>query len=238
MGLQNILRVIRRYDSPTLISYSLSELSRVLYRNPIRHSYSQDYEDNLLDYLLGYKPEGFYLDIGAYDPIRMSNTKRFYDRGWTGLNIEPSPTRFSLFPLLRPHDINLNVGLSSKEGELTFYDFDPPTLSTFSSEHANSYQNQGFTLISTNKVKVKVLSEILNSHPEIPEIDFVTIDTEGLDLEILTGNDWKRYRPTLICIEGNQPGFEQQLEQDAFFKKHKYELVAQTKHNSIYRNKR
>lgn len=238
MGLQNILRVIRRYDLPTLMSYSLNELGRLLYRNPIRHSYSQDYEDNLLDYLLGYKKTGFYVDIGAYDPKKMSNTKRFYDRGWTGINIEPSPTRFSLFPLFRPRDMNLNIGLGSKNETLTFYDFDPPTLSTFSEEHAKSYQNQGFTLVSTNKVKVKRLSEILSTYSEITDIDFLTIDSEGLDLEILEGNDWKKFRPILICIELNQPGFEGYSHQEAFFKKHKYELVAATLHNAIYRNKR
>ncbi len=95
-------------------------------------SYSQHREDMLIDSLLKNKKNGFYVDVGANNPIGFNNTKRFYDKGWSGINIEPNIRGYKLFLEQRKRDINLNIGISKKEGNLTFYEMEPDMLSTFS----------------------------------------------------------------------------------------------------------
>ena len=82
-------------------------------------SYSLYNEDNIIDWLTGYKKQGIYIDIGAYDPNRINNTKLFYQRGWRGINIEPNIKGYELFCLERPYDINLNYAIGN--GEVNYY---------------------------------------------------------------------------------------------------------------------
>jgi len=82
------------------------------------HSYSQDGEDMLLRPLLmesvpDYK--GFFVDIGAHHPFRFSNTMHFYELGWHGINVEPTPAAIALFNQYRSNDINLNVGIGAEQ---------------------------------------------------------------------------------------------------------------------------
>jgi len=98
---------------------------RMLRRGPLQNSYSQNSEDVLIDRLLGNKKTGFYVDVGAYDPSRLSNTKRFYKNGWTGINIEPDPRKIEKFYKLRARDLNLNVGVANKNGRLDYFEFEP-----------------------------------------------------------------------------------------------------------------
>ena len=69
---------------------------------------------------------GFYIDVGAYDPVDDSVTKHFYDLGWRGINVEPAGHLRARSPTARPRDVNLNVGLSDEPGTLTFYEFRAP----------------------------------------------------------------------------------------------------------------
>ena len=85
-------------------------------------SYAQNCEDVLLNRLFPHN-DGFYIDVGAHDPTDLSVTKHFYDKAWTGINIEPAPTAFAKFPLERRRDINLNIGVSDRSGDLEFFDF-------------------------------------------------------------------------------------------------------------------
>ena len=85
-------------------------------------SYAQNYEDVLLNRLFPDRPGGFYIDVGAYHPVFHSVTKLFYERGWQGVNIEPIPSMFKLLADDRPRDVNLHMGLSNVEGNLTFYE--------------------------------------------------------------------------------------------------------------------
>ena len=89
-----------------------------------------------MDALLNCKPSGFYVDIGANDPQLLSNTQRFYKKGWTGINIEPNIIQYKKFIEMRPNDINLNVGIGSSNKEMDFYILTADTLSTFDKEEA------------------------------------------------------------------------------------------------------
>ncbi len=132
---------------------------RLLFRRLFFGSYSQNGEDYEIEFLLNNKKNGFYIDVGAINPIRFNNTKRFYQKGWTGINIEPNPKKIPLFLKERKRDINLNIGISEKEGILEFYEFFPDTLSTFSIKISRRNQSRGFILKKIEKVPVGDLGE-------------------------------------------------------------------------------
>lgn len=167
--------------------------------------YSQYGEDIVLSKLLRGTKKGFYIDIGANHPSILSNTKYFYEKGFRGINIEPNPNLIENFYAQRSEDINLNVGISPIDGELTFYILEADTLSTFSQEVANESCIVYKTKI-TEEIKVKTvpLIKIIEKYAPEKTIDFMSIDTEGYDLEVLQSNDWEKYRPRFIIIEINQ----------------------------------
>ncbi|MHB9129364.1 MAG: FkbM family methyltransferase, partial [Candidatus Humimicrobiaceae bacterium] len=157
----------------------------------LRKSYAQKGEDLVLDNFSGNKRRGFYVDVGANDPHRFSNTKRFYLRGWTGINIEPDVDNWQKLSSQRKRDINLNIGIGESESSLEFYKFIPHTLSTFSKEEADNYVGQGYKLEKVVLVEVKKLEDILAEYCK-GDIDFMSIDTEGFDMQVLKSNNWNR----------------------------------------------
>jgi len=168
-------------------------------------SYAQNREDIILSAFFWDVEQGFYVDIGAYDPVDDSVTKYFYDRGWRGVNIEPSQTKFKKLVEARPRDINLNLGISNKNGYLTYRNYtEGQGLSTFSSTIKRGYKDKdGITKKYTDKkVRVVTLKKALDEN-DIPHIHFLKIDIEGHEYEALEQNDWLRYRPEIICIEAN-----------------------------------
>jgi FkbM family methyltransferase len=174
------------------------------FSSPCVDSYSQYGEDLVLDAVLGCQETGFFLDIGANDPVVFSNTKRFALRGWTGISVEPNPTVFDRITKDRPHDINLNLGVGSTDSMLTFYRIEPDTLSTFDKAHAERSIKvfAGARIVDTVEVQVVSLSTLLGEHlAEDTRVDFMSMDVEGGELEALKSNDWDRYRPSLLMIE-------------------------------------
>lgn len=196
---------IRTHGLPKTLRYSSEFVGRFLRRKlwgePFLRSYSQRFEDVIIDDILGNKKVGTYLDIGAYDPRCLSNTKRFYDRGWRGCNVEPNPVRFKCFPQKRPEDINLNVGLSDSAGTLTYYDVVPNVFSTFSEARARELKEQGARINAEIEIPVITMKDVFVEYLNQATVDFCTIDTEGMDLAILKGNDWSRFRPRVLCVE-------------------------------------
>jgi FkbM family methyltransferase len=174
---------------------------RKVWVEPFLKSYSQRYEDIIIDDILGLKNTGPYLDIGAYDPHRLSNSKRFYDRGWRGCNVEPNPRRFERFVKDRPEDINLNVGVSDSAGRLIFYEVVPDAFSTLSDKRARELREQGAKFKAEIEVPVITMAELFERFLHHAEPDFCTIDTEGMDIAVLKGNDWTKFRPRVICVE-------------------------------------
>jgi len=186
--------------------YAVQPLWRKFWVAGVLKSHSQSFEDVIIDKLLGHKKDGSYLDIGAFDPHELSNTKRFYDRGWRGCNIEPEPTRFQRFVQERPGDINLNMGVSDAEGRLVFYDMVPGGLSTFSEKRARELEQMGGRIKSQTEISVTTMREVFGKWLKGKTVDFCTIDTEGLDLEVLKSNDWTKYRPRVLCVEAGEFG--------------------------------
>jgi len=167
-------------------------------------SWSQEGEDQILRRIFERQACGFYVDIGAHHPKRFSNTYLFYRKGWTGINVDAMPGSMQAFKKVRPRDINLEFGVGTKEGELDYYVFNELALNGFSkdlSEERHASESD-YKIVEVVKVKIKPLSKILEEYLSIEQIiDFMSIDAEGLDLDVLQSNDWQRYRPKLILVE-------------------------------------
>ena len=142
---------------------------------------------------------GFYVDVGSHHPQRFSNTYRFYLRGWNGINIDPLPGSKIRFDALRQRDINIEVGISDHPGELTYYSFQEPALNTFDPKVAGSRESG---LLSADQIRVLRLSDVLDQYLKPDQkIDFLSIDVEGLDIQVLRSLDWTRYRPSYVLAE-------------------------------------
>lgn len=168
-----------------------------------RISFAQEGEDLILERFFP-QTHGFYVDVGAHDPFRFSNTCAFHVRGWRGINVDASESAIRRFNEFRSHDINVWAGVGAEEGSLTFFEFNEPALSTFSAVRASELQaaGTGYHVVSRTTVPVLPLREILNRHlPDGQHIDFLSVDVEGLDLEVLRSNDWARFRPTAVVVE-------------------------------------
>jgi FkbM family methyltransferase len=169
-----------------------------------RVSYSQCGEDMIarfvFDALKVAQPR--YLDIGAHHPTYLNNTYAFYEAGASGVNIEPDPDLFARFPAERPRDTNLNIGIGQQAGTLDFYVMSARTLNTFSAEEAQSAAAKGRAKIErTIKLPVRPVAEVLAEQFAQAAPDFLSLDVEGLDLEILQAWDFSRWRPKLACVE-------------------------------------
>lgn len=172
---------------------------------PYLTSYAQSGEDILAHNVLCRhmkiaKPT--YVDIGAHEPIRLSNTYLLYTLGCRGLLIEPDPDCVKKLKRQRRHDTILAAGISPDQaGQAEFYRLNQPTLNTFSLRDAEDACAQGpYRIIERMTVPVLPIAQAIDDHlPGRP--NFVSIDAEGLDISILKSYDFHRHAPELICIE-------------------------------------
>ncbi len=165
-------------------------------------SYAQIGEDVLLRRVFPPHYAGFYIDVGANHPVYCSVTKHFYDSGWQGINIEPG-TVFADVERHRTRDLNLNVAVSKERSSLTFYEFpNANALSTLSQEVASMHRDAGQPCVERT-VPVRTLTDICEEHVGERTIDFMSIDVEGRELEVIQGADWTRFRPRVMLVEAN-----------------------------------
>lgn len=197
-------------------------------------SYSQEGEDMVIrSFFEGMKNyKGFFVDVGAHHPYRYSNTLFFYQNGWRGINIEPTPGAIRLFNTFRRKDTNLNIGISDKKDKLTFYCFNEPALNGFSKEHSKEIDSASnpYHIIKEVDVETYPLADVLDKYlPAGQKIDFLTIDVEGLDLVVLKSNNWAKYKPSYVMAE-DRIDFENLAESDVYnyLKEQGYQLVAKT----------
>lgn len=234
-GLNKLINKFRQYGFRTAVKFSILELRRLVWQY-LLNSYSQNKEDLFLDKILN-KKRGFYVDVGAYDPFRYSNTARFYKKGGSGINIEPNPARFARFVKFRERDINLNCGVGSTTTKKLFYFFENDLLNTFSSFEAKRYIKLGFKLENKQKLEVVRLSEVFSKYLKDRKIDFLNIDTEGMQLEVLKSNDWQRFKPKVICIETYYSYLQPTAEAESiskFLEKMGYTKYCDVGQNSIF----
>lgn len=177
----------------------------------VRTSYSQSGEDIIISDLFNRLniQHPSYLDIGANDPIALSNTYRLYKRGSKGVCVEPNPALCEKLRKHRSRDICLNVGVAFNDlREADFYLFPEKFngLSTFSKEEADFWEQTGNDEIGRHKVerviKIKLLpiNEIMKTYFS-PWPNLISIDVEGLDFEIIKTIDFQQFKPEVFCIE-------------------------------------
>lgn len=166
-------------------------------------SYSQEGEDMILRRVFEGQPAGFYVDVGAHHPVRFSNTYYFYQHGWRGVNIEPNREAVALFRRHRPRDINLALGIGEQPGELTYYRFNEPALNSFDEQLAlRRTRETDYRIVGKERVAIARLGAVLSRHlPDGCEIDFLSVDAEGMDLAVLSSNDWELFRPRVVVAE-------------------------------------
>ncbi|HVI44790.1 MAG TPA: FkbM family methyltransferase [Chitinophaga sp.] len=205
-------------------------------------AYSSEGEDLILKRIFEHKREGIYVDVGAHHPFRVSNTYLFYRRSWSGINIDPMPGSKALFDKYRPRDINLEMGVSVKKQQLTYFIFNEPALNTFSEDKVQEYtQNPGYRVIRERKIDTWPLSDILDAYlQQNSGIDFMTIDAEGLDMDVLRSNNWKRYRPDYILVESDPHELfnNWQSELLPFMREMEYDIFAKTYYTCFFKNLR
>lgn len=201
-----------------------------------RVSYAQNREDIILAGFFEGVEEGHYVDVGANDPNIDSVTKMFYKSGWSGVNIEPQRKHYDALVEERPRDTTLNVGISEKAGKLKLRQYKGDGLSTFSDdmmEENSMNQSENTSLYEDIVVEVRTLKSVLKDC-RLPSIQFMKVDVEGYEYEVLASNDWSVYRPEVICIEANHV----KRDWHEILKKNHYELAFFDGLNEYFRDKK
>ena len=222
-----------------LISYLARTVQQLqeMFKSPTNLSYSQCGEDCIVRFLAQQVGVSItsYFDIGANEPVEGSNTYRFYREGAKGVCVEPIPEMASAFARSRRRDIVLSKVVSGRSGKMDFHVINPFTLSTFDYEARDrALQTPGSQLIKTISVEAVTLDSLFLQYG-VP--DFVSIDVEGGDLDLLTGWDMRKYRPPILCLEDlkydTKRGDKQSLGVADYLVGHNYMLFADTFINCI-----
>ncbi|HEX4169523.1 MAG TPA: FkbM family methyltransferase [Bryobacteraceae bacterium] len=167
-------------------------------------SYAQNFEDVMLRRVFRDRTDGFYVDVGAMDPVTESVTKFFYDQGWSGINIEPNEWFYNKLMQERPRDINLNLAVGDHEESRPLYVFEQYGISTFEESNRDRFIQHGYEA-EEKTVKITTLAAICREHVHCP-IDFLKVDCEGWEKLALDGADWERFRPVVVIVEATEPG--------------------------------
>jgi len=166
-------------------------------------SYAKNFEDVILWRALCDVENGFYVDIGAADPQVDSVTHAFYERGWSGINVEPLDEHFTRLTQERPRDTNLKVAVGREAGIRSLYAFDVADGSTLDPKVGARHKNAGFQSYET-AVPVLPLMKILEDFRQ-RTIHFLKIDVEGVEAEVLESLDLDQIRPWIIVVEASEP---------------------------------
>ncbi|MGD0285252.1 MAG: FkbM family methyltransferase [Acidimicrobiales bacterium] len=152
---------------------------------------------------------GRYVDVGASSPYLGSVTRHFYEAGWKGIDVEPLAEEAAELRRARPRDVVIEAALGSAAGEVTLYVVgDERGLSSTDAEVGAGYVRAGRP-VRERKVRQVTLAEVLDEHCD-GEITFLKVDVEGAEPEVLSGNDWSRWRPRVVVVEATDPWSYQQ----------------------------
>tara|TARA_B110000971_G_C19938882_1_gene467763 strand:+ start:451 stop:1167 length:717 start_codon:yes stop_codon:yes gene_type:complete len=165
-----------------------------------KYFYSYGGIDSVVNNIFKNQKNGFYVDVGAQHPIKNNNTYLLHKKGWEGVNIDLDQKNINLFNVSRKKDCNICAAISSleKDANLYYYHEGSP-INTLSREIAD---RQKAIIKETRAIRTKTLTSILeNSKFKNKEIDFLSIDVEGVELEVLQGLNLNIYKPKIIVVE-------------------------------------
>lgn len=166
-------------------------------------SYAQNWEDVMLWRALKDVSNGFYIDVGAHDPRHGTVTRAFYERGWSGINIEPTARFHNLLCNARPRDVNLRIAIGERTQTGEFFEIPETGLSTLDPNVAAAHRESGWT-VTSQQVSIKSLNEVWAEHVG-SNVHFLKIDVEGTEPQVLAGIDLRRNRPWIIVVEATLP---------------------------------
>lgn len=175
-------------------------------------SYAQNFEDVILNRAFGGRTTGFYIDVGAGDPMIDSVTCWFHSIGWRGINIEPAPDYFARLKAARPSDVNLDCAVGAAFGAGEFHAVTGSGLSSLDEACVELAWKHGFA-VNPIRVEIRTLADICRDHAPGP-IDFLKIDVEGFERQVIEGADWRNYRPKIVIAEATRPMTQQPSHHD------------------------
>ena len=223
---------------PTKAIETLREIKNNYFDDYSIKSYSQEGEDMILRRIFEKQKVGFYVDVGAHHPFRFSNTYYFYKQGWRGINIDAMPGSMEPFKRFRSRDINLEIPIGNGNQVLTYFAFNEPALNGFSEKLSRErHRKNGYFIRQEIKLKISKLSSVLDKYlPQGAKIDFLSIDVEGLDFDILQSNDWIKYKPKCILVEILASSLHEieNMEIVIFLKKYGYIVFAKAMNTIIF----
>lgn len=167
-------------------------------------SYAQNFEDVILDRVFHGVEQGRYIDLGAYHPVVDSVTKHFYDKGWSGVNVEPVERFHREFVAQRPRDTNLNVAVGATVGTVTFHEWGDTGLSSCHDTLDECYASALGITRTTTTVPMITLADITLPLGDA-EVEFLKIDVEGGERDVILGGEWRAFRPRVLVLEAVRP---------------------------------
>lgn len=196
-----------------------------------RKNFSQGLEEKfILDYFK--KNNGFYIDVGSHDPFRFSNTSLLYKRGWKGVNIDANEETISRFNKFRKRDINIRALISDKIKELEYYYLNDHALNgVLEKPRLEKLLNLNYKIIKKEKFQTITLDKILEkiTHP-LALIDFLNIDVEGKELDVLKSIDLNKYKVKIIMVEQN----DKLNKIENYLSKFNYKLIETIDRNLVF----
>lgn len=179
------------------------------------NSYAQNFEDVTLRRALRDIEKGFYVDIGGYHPRMHSVTKYFYDKGWSGLNIEPNKELLERFIAERPNDTNIGVAVGGSDSEIDLHIIGTTGLTTTVESIATGHASAGYATTSVSRVKMIRLDTLFDTYCRDRTVDFLKIDVEGAEADVIRHCQFNTNRPRIILIE-NSNGYHEDLQSKGY----------------------
>jgi len=200
--------------------------------------FSQFAEDLVIWHFLSTRWNGFYVDVGAHDPYRFSNTYLLHRfRHWHGINIDVDDGAVQSFSHARPGDTNLQTAVSSTPDEkVTITRFEESALNTADEKMAAQF-SATYPIRDRIQMRTRTLADVLGEHAQGERIDLLSIDVEGLEHEVLVGNDWSRWQPDYILVERHDMDLLRATDDEVFrlLSSKGYRLLSHMVITSLYR---
>ena len=180
------------------------------FRKKIKKYYSQYGEDKEIAKFFEKKTKGYYCDIGCFHPVRYSNTFYLFKKGWHGTNIDINQTSIDLFNIARPNDTNICAAISNTSKEVDFFEDDIlGPVNTIDNKMYEKSKGIFFKKGIVKKVKTFTVFDIISENTLYEKTDFLNIDAEGSDYQIISQIDLKKSNINLVAIETHDPNGNQ-----------------------------
>ena len=173
---------------------------KFIHKFDVNKSYSFNGIDLLINYLFKSLNDGIYVDVGCFHPVKGNNTFKLFQKGWKGINIDIDYHSVEMFDFFRPNDFNKQIAISDKQGEADlFFYHNRSTINTLSRTVSESRETEPKEI---KKIKTNTLNSVIEESPfKSKKINFVNIDVEGHEMNVLKGFDIEKYYPDVIVIE-------------------------------------